>query len=182
MVQVVYQACQDTFGVKEGKTSKPPAGPSRRQRQITELRKELRTLKKRWRKADEREKEALNELSSELRKNLLQLRRTETIRKKQNEKRRQRKAFFNNPFRFTADLLGKPKSGRLLCSQAEVEDSVAAAHGDPNRDIPLGECPSQLPTLRPHTPFNMADFTLDEVRTVVEKARAGAAPGPSGTT
>lgn len=138
MVQLVYQACHDTFGVKGGQTAKPPSGPSRRQRQITELRKELRTLKKRWRKADAKEKTALNELSSELRKTLMQLRKTKTNRKKQSEKRRQRKAFFNNPFQFTAGILGKPKSGRLTCTREEVEGSVAAAHSDPSRDIPLG--------------------------------------------
>lgn len=87
MVQVVYQACQDTFGVREGKTVKPPAGSSRRQRQIIELRKELRMLKKRWKKADKEGKEAMNQLSSELRKSLLQLCRTETIPRKQREKR-----------------------------------------------------------------------------------------------
>ena len=117
MVQLVYQACHDTFGVKEGQTVKPPSGPSRRQRQITELRKELRTLKKRWRKADAEEKTALNELSSELQKTLIQLRKTESSRKKQSEKRRQRKAFFNNPFQFTAGILGKPKGGRLTCTK-----------------------------------------------------------------
>lgn len=46
MTQVVYQVCRDAFGVKEGRTAKPYAGPSWRQCQITELRKELRSLKK----------------------------------------------------------------------------------------------------------------------------------------
>ncbi len=27
MVQIMYQACQDTFGIKEGRTAKTPAGP-----------------------------------------------------------------------------------------------------------------------------------------------------------
>ena len=57
-----------------------------------------------------------------------------------------------------------------MCSKEEVEDSVAAVHGDPIRDVPLGDCHFQLPTPEPHTPFCMADFTLDEVRAVVEKA------------
>ena len=46
----------------------------------------------------------------------------------------------------------------------------------------MGECPFQLPTLSSHTPFNMADFTMDEVRAVVTKTRAASAPRPSGTT
>lgn len=56
----------------------------------------------------------------------------------------------------------------MLCSKEDVEDSVAAAHSDPSRDIPLEDC--HLPTLKPHNPFNMTDFTLDDVRTVVKKA------------
>lgn len=37
MVRIVNQACYDAFGAKEGKTPRPPAGPSRRQQQIKEL-------------------------------------------------------------------------------------------------------------------------------------------------
>ena len=59
---------------------------------------------------------------------------------------------------------------------------MAAAHGKHSRDITLGDCPFQLPTLKTHTHVNMADFTPDEVRAVVEKAQAGSATGPSGTT
>lgn len=182
MVRLVYQACYDTFGAKEGKTPRPPAGPSRRQRQIKELRGNLQTLKKRWREASDEERAALDEISSETRKRLIQLRRAETAREKQKEKHRKRKAFFKNPFQFTADLLGKPKGGTLSCTKEEIESSVAAAHGDPSRGIPLGECPFQLPSPTPATPFNMADFTMDEVRAVVTRARAASAPGPSGTT
>ncbi len=91
-------------------------------------------------------------------------------------------AFFNNPFQFTADLQGKPKGGTLSCVKEEIENSVATAHGDSTRGIPLGECPLQLPILTPHIPFNMADFTMDEVRAVVTKARARSVPGPSGAT
>ncbi|CAM4377895.1 unnamed protein product [Leuciscus chuanchicus] len=137
MVDIVYQACHDTFGEKEGKTPRPPAGPSRRQRQIKELREELKTLKRRWREASDEERAALNEISREMRKRLIQLRSAETTREKQREKRRKRKAFFNNPFQFTADLLGKPKGGTLSCAKEEIEDSVAAAHGDSSRSIPL---------------------------------------------
>lgn len=82
MVQVVYQTCQDATGMKECKTVKPSVGPSRRPCQITELRKELRLLKERWQKSVDEEKTALNQLHSVLRKNILQLRRVETIHKK----------------------------------------------------------------------------------------------------
>lgn len=120
--------------------------------------------------------------SSEARKNLLQLQRAEAIRRRRKEKCIQRKAFFNNPFRFTSDLLGQPKSGRLVCSKKEAEDAVKEAHSDPIRDLPPGECPFPIPKVNLTTPFNMADFTFEEVRRVVRRARAGSAPGPSGTS
>ncbi len=143
---------------------------------------EIKTLKRRWRDAGDEKRAALGEIRTEMRKRLIQLRRAETIREKQREKRRMRKAFFNNPFQSTADQLGKPKGGTLSCAKEEIENSVAAAHRDSSRCIPLGECSFQLPIRTPHTPFNMADFTMDEVRAVVKKAQAGSAPGPSGTT
>lgn len=162
-------------------TSGRLACPSRKQRHITEGRKQLRAIRKKWQKAEGEKREALNDVSIELRKNLLQLRRAEADCRKQREKQRQRKAFFN-PFRFTANLLGNPKSGRLMCSKEEVEASVSEAHGNPNREVPLGDCPFQVPLQEPHTPFDMSDFTLDKVKAVVRKAWAGSTPGPSGTT
>ena len=102
--------------------------------------------------------------------------------KKQKEKNRQRKAFFENPFRFTSELLGKPRSGKLRCGQEEVEESVEAAHGDPDRQVPLGDCPFQILIPDPSSPFNMSELKFDEVSAVVKRAIAGSAPGPSGTT
>lgn len=98
IVQAVYQACLDTFGVKEGKKVKLPAGPCKRQHQIAKLRKELSSLRRKWLEADEEWKVALNELRLELRRRLLQRCKKEAIRKKQSEKCHQRKLFFNNPF------------------------------------------------------------------------------------
>lgn len=46
----------------------------------------------------------------------------------------------------------------------------------------MEDCPFQVPLQEPHTPFDMSDFTLDEVKAVVRKAQAGSTPGPSGTT
>ena len=63
-----------------------------------------------------------------------------------------------------------------------MEDAVKTAHSDPSRDLPLGECPFPISKRNPTTPFNMADFTFEEVSTTVRRARTGSAPGPSGTS
>ena len=73
MVEVMYQVCHNTFSVKKGSTPKPAAGPSRRQRQIKDLRGELKLLKRRWWEASEEEREAWSEISSEIRRRLINL-------------------------------------------------------------------------------------------------------------
>lgn len=60
-----------------------PAGPSRKQRQIKELREKLRTLRNRWQKVNDEEKPALNQIWVEVRKNLILLCKAESLRKKQ---------------------------------------------------------------------------------------------------
>lgn len=49
-------------------------------------------------------------------------------------------------------------------------ESVVVAHDDLFRNIPLVEYPYQLPRLKPHIQFNIAGFTMDKVRPVVEKS------------
>ncbi len=182
MAKIVYEECSTTFGKKEAKKRSCPAGPSRRQREIARLRQEQRCLRKRWRKAPVSQREGLQHLQEELHSQLLKLRKAESLRKKQREKRRQRKNFFSDPFKFTSNLLGKPKSGRLECSQDEVEESVREAHSDPDRSTPLGDCPYRIPSPEPEVPFDESDLRPEEIKRVVKRARAKSAPGPSGTT
>lgn len=68
-----------------------------------------------------------------------------------------------------------------MCSREEVEASIEESHSDLGSELPLNDCPFQVPKESPSIPFNMSDFTLKEVKTVVNRARAGSAPGPSGT-
>ncbi|KAF4115784.1 hypothetical protein G5714_003273 [Onychostoma macrolepis] len=99
MIEVVYQVCHDTFGAKEAKTLRPPAGPSRRQRQIKELREELKTFRRRWREASDKERVALDEISTETRKRLIQLRRAESTREKEESLLQQPFPIYSRPIR-----------------------------------------------------------------------------------
>ena len=58
MTQIVYDTCRELFGEDSKSTSgKTKAGPSRRQSEIANLRKNLRDLTKHWKKAEEHGKD-----------------------------------------------------------------------------------------------------------------------------
>ena len=77
-------------------------------------------------------------------------------------------------------LLGKPKSGDLNCPISEVEASICIAHSDPERQVPLGDKPIKVDAKEPSIPFNLNPFKFSEIERIVQKARSGSAPGPSG--
>ena len=85
--KIVYDVCVDRFGSDEKGTSAPKrSGPSRRQKQIREIRKDLRRLRHWWKGAEDQEKDGLYQLREELRKRSLTLRRPERLRKAAREK------------------------------------------------------------------------------------------------
>lgn len=181
MTRIVYEVCVERFGEKSSKKENPPAsGPSRRQQEIASLRRELRQLRNQWKYAPDCERDGLKALRDDIRLKLASLRRAENTRKRQKAKRRDRTAFFEGPYRFVSNLLGKPKSGSLKCPIEEVEESISSAHSDPDRNEPLGERPIKITVDDPTTPFNTEQFKYSEIESIVKKARSAAAPGPSG--
>ena len=71
MTVIVFSMCEARFDKKTGdKERKGVAGPSRRQRKISEIRRELRLLKRRWKAVPDDEKEGWSCLRDELRKKL----------------------------------------------------------------------------------------------------------------
>lgn len=183
MPKIVYDVCISRFGTEDRATGTPKkTGPSRRQTEIGNIRRDLRQLKRRWKEAEDSEKEGCLQLRADLRSRLQTLRRAEQLRKKAREKRKARAAFYRDPFKFVGDLLGRPKSGQLQCSQEEMDESIRAAHSDPLKDVPLGKMPNISPAPPPQYAFDSSEITLEEVRNVVKKARSGSAPGPSGIT
>ena len=94
----------DRFGTHTKKKGKSKGGPSMRQREIKDIRKELRGLKRRWRRAKEEERVGLAELREILRERLKSIRSAEAIyQKKKNKKREKaRSKFLNNLYRYTS--------------------------------------------------------------------------------
>ena len=87
-----------------------------------------------------------------------------------------------NPFKFTKSLLSDERSGTLESPREEVEEHLFRTHSDPDRNTPLGECSRIEQVNQPEVPFDLKEPSLKEVQDIVKKARAGSAPGPSGTT
>lgn len=104
----------------------------------------------------------------------------ERLRRKRRERTRKRAAFIANPYRFTKTLLGEERGGSLQSSEEEVVKYLKDVHSDPSREHPLGDCDRISAADPPKFPLNMKEPSLQEVRDVVKKARAGSAPGPSG--
>ncbi|XP_063050368.1 uncharacterized protein LOC134445223 [Engraulis encrasicolus] len=169
----------ERFGVKQPK-AKNAARPNRRENKITALRRDLKALKKRFKKASEEERPALVELRVILRKKLISLRRAEWHRRKGRERARKHTAFIANPFGFTKKLLGQKRSGILTCPEDDINHHLSETYSDRQREEDLGPCRELISPPLPSSQFNTKEPTLTEVKNTVRAARTSAAPGPSG--
>ncbi|TWW68228.1 hypothetical protein D4764_19G0000260 [Takifugu flavidus] len=156
------------------------ARPNRWELKISQLRQELKTLKRQFRAAREEERDALSELRQILRRKLITLRRAEWHRRKGKERAKKRKAFITNPFSFTKRLLGQKKSGNLTCPVEEINHHLNITFSDPLREQDLGPCEALVKQPEPVVQFNTTEPTLKEVKEAVMAARSSSSPGPSG--
>ncbi len=62
------------------------------------------------------------------------MRRAESSRKGRKERERKRKAFFDNPHKFTKKLFEASKTGELTVSQEELEAHLNRLYSDPKHD------------------------------------------------
>ncbi|CAJ1075238.1 LOW QUALITY PROTEIN: uncharacterized protein LOC109089580 [Xyrichtys novacula] len=183
MSTFIISIASDRFGTKEHRTSKTSTAtpiPNRREVKITQLRQELRSLRCRYRKANEEEKVALAELRDVVRERLTTLRRAEWHRKRGKERTRKRSAFIANPFEFTKKLLGEKRSGQLSCPEDVINRYISNTYSDGMREQDLGHCAALICPPEPSTLFNINEPTLKEVKEVIKSARTSSAPGPSG--
>ncbi|KAJ8393294.1 hypothetical protein AAFF_G00061950 [Aldrovandia affinis] len=178
--EILYGECSNRYGevtVREAVARTK----GRREKEINDLVASRRQLRKRWRKADESEKEGLKVLWDEIRSSLANLRRAERIRRRRKGKEKERSSFFRNPFRHARGLLEEKTSGTLDVSKEDLEEHIRTQYSDPARNNPLGS-PGYVP--RPTEPsalFDTSPTKLSEVRQVIQRARSASAPGPNVT-
>ena len=181
MCTLITSIGAERFGVIEkGKKDHHPK-PNRRAVRISQLRLELKSLKKQFKAEEEVEKKlALTQLRNITRQKLITLRRAEQHRKKGRERAQKRKAFMSNPFGFSKRLLSRKKSGYLSCSEDVMNNHLKSTFSDKTREQDLGPCENLIDPPKPSKDFVIREPTLKEVKTVVQTARSCSAPGPSG--
>ncbi|XP_061896833.1 uncharacterized protein LOC133645919 [Entelurus aequoreus] len=181
MCSLIISIGGERFGVEQKQgAARNPAKLNRREVKISELRQELKSLRRQFKAAKEEERTPLSELTNIVRKKLITLRRAEWHRRRGKEKARKRSAFIGNPFTFTKRLLGQKRSGHLACPVEEIDHHLNATFSDSSRDQELGPSEALVTPADPVSQFNSDEPTLAEVKEVVKAARSGSVPGPSG--
>ena len=102
---IIYNMCVERFGIQEKKTA-VAKGPSRRQKQVSQLRAEIKKLNKTIQSAPEEEKEAIKELQRDKLRNLRLKKRAESLRK---NRRKFRKNWTQPPQWVNVRLSGEDK-------------------------------------------------------------------------
>ncbi|KAK7915663.1 hypothetical protein WMY93_011424 [Mugilogobius chulae] len=172
----------ERFGQEERKEPSIGGHPmNKREIKIHNIRQEMKSLRRQYKYAGEYERLGLAHLMSIQRKKIGVLRRAEWHRRRRRERSRKRAAFISDPFRFTKQLLGQKRNGKLECSQEELDHYLDDVYSDPTREQDLGECKILIEPPPPTVPYDVSELRLSEVSEVIKKARAGSAPGPSGT-
>nr|AAN12398.1 polyprotein [Tetraodon nigroviridis] len=180
MTTLVISFATERYGTMEKRAAPEKYTKNRRAEKISQLRQELRVLKKQFKGASEDQKPGLAELRCTLRKKLLTLRRAEWHRRRAKERAKKRAAFLANPFGFTKQLLGQKRSAHLECAKEEVDSYLHDTFSDAERENSLGECRVLISPPEPACSFNTKAPTWKEIQTVVRAARNNSAPGPNG--
>lgn len=179
MGDIIFEVCRERFGEVSKKEPTAP-GKGRREREIEQLIKARRQLRRNWRKATSQEKEGLKVLWDEVRQNLARLRRVERIRRRRKRREKERTNFFRDPFKYARQMLDEKRSGKLNVSKEELEQHIKSQYSDSKRTSHLGS-PGYVPRPAPPTlPYNSSPPKLREVEEVIRKARSASAPGPNG--
>ena len=138
-----------------------------------------KNLKKQIKTATQEEKRGLHKLWRGLKARHSALSRAETARKRRSHKKKNQERFYKDPYQFARQLFQQPRSGSLS-AQKELETHLKKTYSDPDREIPLSESTGLVWPATPGEKFNNNPSNLDEIRAVVQKARAKSAPGPNG--
>ncbi|XP_016406634.1 uncharacterized protein LOC107739136 [Sinocyclocheilus rhinocerous] len=176
-----HNRSNERFGALSQRRSIPKR-TGRREREILQLVKERRLLRKAWKKAEDKEKEGLKNLWNQIQARLADLRCAERIRKHRNRKEKARLSFLRDPFKFARGLLEEKKSGKLHTTQQELEVFIKSQISDSQKESPL-RSPGYIPQLpEPTSQFDTSPPKWSEVKKIVEQTRAASAPGPNGVT
>ena len=84
------------------------------------------------------------------------------------------------PYKFAKGLFAEAKSGKLVCTKEELEESLRNTYSEAFKNTPLDHMAGiPRPTELGH-PFSLGDYTLEEVKNFIKEARAKSVPGQDG--
>ena len=156
-----------------------PYTANRRVNKMKDLRKEIRSLKKLYKRASIEERQPLEELRGILRGELKTLRRAEWYRRRK-ERSRKRANFLSNPFGFARTLLGKKRNGNLEASEEEINNYLRDTMSDPAKEQDMGINNRLINQKSPVVQYDTRLPTWKEMQEVVRATRSASAPGPRG--
>ena len=119
-------------------------------------------------------------LYEEVKKKHRQLMRDERRAVRKKERKRSRKEFMQDPYKFAKKLFDEKKGGKLDCSKEDLETHLKDTYTDPKRHIKLPPIDGLKRPTAPGKKFNMDDLKMKEVDLFIRKARAKGAPGNDG--
>ena len=179
MEMIIYEEAANLFG-KISKRSKDDRKPSRRLKQIKDVRNQIKDLARTMKVCSEEDKyTALVELMEELKKKRRILRAAEHSRKKRWHRKQVQRRFFQDPFKAAKEVLSPKVKSEPKVPKSVLNKYIQKVRQDPERTIPLGELEGL-----PDIDANMASFNSDKFKTsdlyqVVKKKRNASQPGPN---
>ena len=132
MTTIITSLASERFGCVEPRQPRMPYTANRRVNKMKDLRREIRSLKKLYKRANIEERQALEELRGTLRGELKTLRPAEWHRRR--ERSRKRANFPYNPFGFARTLLEERRNGNLEASEEEINNYLRDTMSDPAKE------------------------------------------------
>ena len=180
MTTIITSLASERFGYVEPRQPRRPYTANRRVNKMKDLRKEIRSLKKLYRRASIEERQPLEELRGILRGELKTLRQAEWHRRRRKERSKKRANFLSNPFGFARTLLGEKRNGNLEAAEEEINNHLQDTMSDPAKDQDMGINNRLIHQKPPVVQYDTRLPTWTEMQEVVRATRSASAPGPSG--
>ena len=184
LAEAIHNEGEKRFGLENnsGPETRQRVNISRRQEEITRIRKEKKLLRSRWIKSNEQEREGLMKLYEDIKKKHRDLLRKERRLKRKKEKEKIRREFVNNPFEFAKGIFTTSKSGTLKCTKEELENHLKEKYSDHRREERLPFIHDLIKPDKPVTPFDMTKIKEKEMQEFITKARSKGSPGNDGVS
>ena len=180
MTTIINSLASERFVCVEPRQPRMPYTANRRVNKMKDLRREIRSLKKLYKRANIEKRQPLEELRGTLGGELKTLRRAEWHWRRRKERSKKRANFLSNPFGFAKTLLGERRNGNLEASEEEINNYLRDTMSDPAKEQEMGINNRLIHQKPPVVQYDARLLTWKEIQEVVRATRSASAPGPSG--